>query len=82
MKTGPYSLMAVLLDQAIGEIPAIRYIGYMDLLKEPKDGGDAILLDELKGCIDGKTGRHAGKFVWLVYLLFNGTGWTGRLVFA
>ena len=49
-----YSLMAVLLDQAIGEIPAIRYIGYMDLLKEPKDGGDAILLDELKGCIDGK----------------------------
>ncbi|MFR6332030.1 MAG: hypothetical protein ACLUOI_26660, partial [Eisenbergiella sp.] len=49
-----YSLMAVLLDQAIGEIPAIRYIGYIDLLKEPKDGGDAILLDELKGCIDGK----------------------------
>ena len=46
--------MAVLLDQSIGEIPAIRYIGYMDLLKEPKDGGDAILLDELKGCIDGK----------------------------
>ncbi len=33
-----YVMMAVLLDQVIGEIAAIRYIGYMDLLDAPGDG--------------------------------------------
>lgn len=32
--------MAVLLDQAIGEIPAIRHIRY-GFAQELKDGGDA-----------------------------------------
>ena len=41
-----YGLMTVLLDQAIGEIPAIRYIGYMDLLEEPGQG-EEFCLDEL-----------------------------------
>ncbi|WP_455649971.1 hypothetical protein [Enterocloster citroniae] len=41
-----YGLMTVLLDQAIGEIPAIRYIGYMDLLEEPGQG-EEFCLNEL-----------------------------------
>lgn len=47
-----YNLMGILLDQAIGEIAAIRYVGYMDLLEEPQDGAD-IPLDELLGFIRG-----------------------------
>lgn len=48
-----YSMAAILLDQAIGEIPAIRYVGYMDLIEEPKEG-DPIRLDHLKEYIEDK----------------------------
>lgn len=41
-----YNLMAILLDQAIGEIAAIRYVGYMDLLEAPQEGDD-LRLSEL-----------------------------------
>ena len=40
--------MSVLLDQAIGEIPAIRYVGYMDLLEAPQEGEDICLEDLLE----------------------------------
>lgn len=43
-----YSLMSVLLDQAIGEIPAIRYVGYMNLLEAPQEGEDICLEDLLE----------------------------------
>lgn len=43
-----YGLMAVLLDQAIGEIQAIRYVGYMDLLEAPKEGEKICLADLLE----------------------------------
>lgn len=46
-----YGLMAILLDQAIGELPAIRYVDYMDLLDAPKEG-DSLCLDQLAGYIE------------------------------
>lgn len=48
-----YSLMAILLDQAIGELPAMRYVDYMDLLDAPGEG-DSIKLDQLAGYIQEK----------------------------
>ncbi len=49
-----YSLMAILLDQAIGEIGAIRYAGYLELVSRPQEGS-AIRLDELGAYIVEKT---------------------------
>ena len=48
-----YNLMTILLDQAIGELPAIRYVDYMDLLDAPKEG-DSIAPDQLAGYIEGE----------------------------
>ncbi len=45
-----YSLMAILLDQAIGEIGAIRYVGYLELVSRPQEG-ENICLDELDSYI-------------------------------
>lgn len=48
-----YSVMAVLLDQILGEAAAMRYIGYMDLLEAPQEG-DHICLDSLREYIEEK----------------------------
>ena len=42
-----YHLMSVLLDQAIGEIQAIRYVGYMELLETPGEEEKICLVDLL-----------------------------------
>ena len=41
-----YSILSVLLDQAIGEISAIGYVGYLELLDAPRDEPH-ILMSEL-----------------------------------
>lgn len=41
-----YSILAILLDQAIGEISAIGYVEYLELLDVPRDG-EYIRLSEL-----------------------------------
>lgn len=45
-----YWFMCVLLDQAVGEIPSMRYINGFELLKRPKDG-DSQSLDKLLDCL-------------------------------
>lgn len=45
-----YWFMCVLLDQAVGEIPSIRYINRFELLEQPKDG-DSLSLDKLLDCL-------------------------------
>lgn len=49
-----YSLAAILLDQAIGEISSIRYVGYLEVVGEPQDG-TPIRLDELAAYIGEHT---------------------------
>lgn len=41
-----YSIMTILLDQNMGELAAMRYIGYLDMLEEPREG-EALSPEEL-----------------------------------
>ncbi len=45
-----YWLMCILLDQAIGEIPSIRYIDGFELLQQPKDK-NSLPLNKLLDCM-------------------------------
>ncbi|MCI8304157.1 MAG: hypothetical protein HFF52_05960 [Lawsonibacter sp.] len=41
-----YHIIYILLDQALGELAAMRYVDYLDVLKSP-DAGEGITLDKL-----------------------------------
>ena len=45
-----YQLMCILLDQALGELAAMRYVDYLDILEVP-EGGESIPLSELAGFV-------------------------------
>lgn len=50
-----YWLMCILLDQAVGEIPSIRYIDGFELLEQPKDG-EGLPLTKLFNCMQKTLG--------------------------
>lgn len=49
-KNDAYWLMCILLDQAVGEIPSIKYVKGFELLEQPKDG-DSLPMNKLLDCL-------------------------------
>lgn len=48
-----YNMLYILLDQALGELAAMRYVDYLDILEAPAEG-EPMSLDELAGFVAGE----------------------------
>lgn len=48
-----YNILSILLDQALGELAAMRYVGYLDILDTP-EAGEYVTLDKLAGFVTEK----------------------------
>lgn len=48
-----YSILSILLDQALGELAAMRYVDYLDILDAP-EAGECVTLDKLTDFVTEK----------------------------
>ena len=48
-----YSIIYILLDQALGELAAMRYVDYLEVLTAPEEG-ESMPLDRLAGFVSGE----------------------------